>query len=368
MPWCRRAAPKEPVLVIGAGVAGLSAAARLRRAGFPVVVLEARERVGGRVHSSTTFAPHPIDLGAELMHGRGIATWDLVRQRGLRTRPVSNVVEFRAGKVVPREGDASDAASTAFVELVNGLPEGADLTLAQAFERLEARLPPGELHALRTLASLDVDLEQVSARAVLAILSDPNREGGDSIVDGGMAGLLPALESDAEKRLGFVVEHIEVVPHGVHVTSRAGEVVKGSSAIITLPLGVLRANDVRFTPPLPKDKQAAIEGVGMSAAVKLFYRFAAPVVPTGTDAIVIEDALPRTFWVSTFESGGELCRLFRLVFAHRPPRRRRAARAAIPLAGRIKARPPREAREPVVAALACRHSFRETVRCAAVCT
>ncbi len=305
LPSCRRAPPKDPVLVIGAGVAGLSAAARLRRAGLPVVVLEARDRVGGRVHASTTFAAHPIDLGAELMHGRGIATWELVTDRRARTRPVSNVVERHAGQLMPFHGEPSDAVATAFVELVAGLPSGADLTLAQAFERLEPRVPPEALRALRTQVSLDADLETMSARAVLAIVSDPNREGGDFVIEGGMSGLLPALQGDTRVRLGFVVEHIEVLSGGVRVTSKAGEVVAGSSAIVTLPLGVLRANDVRFSPPLPTQKREAIEGLGMAAAVKLFYRFSTPAVRAGTDALVVDDALPRFFWVGTFRAGGE---------------------------------------------------------------
>jgi monoamine oxidase len=75
--------------------------------------------------------------------------------------------------------------------------------------------------------------------------------------------------------------------------------VSGSAAIVTLPLGVLKAGGVRFSPPLPQAKRAAIDGLGLTAAVKLFYRFARPVLPPGADALSVEAGLPRFFWVST---------------------------------------------------------------------
>src|ERR1700736_2744414 len=73
------------VIVVGAGMAGLSAASELRALGLDVLVLEARNRVGGRVDTDYEFAPHPIERGAEFVHGENVVTWELIRKVGLQT-------------------------------------------------------------------------------------------------------------------------------------------------------------------------------------------------------------------------------------------------------------------------------------------
>src|SRR5262245_11528359 len=75
------------VLVIGAGAAGLAAARALADAGQQVVVLEARDRIGGRVWTDHTFGPVPVERGAEFIHGERAGTWAWLRRAGLSAAP-----------------------------------------------------------------------------------------------------------------------------------------------------------------------------------------------------------------------------------------------------------------------------------------
>src|SRR5437764_563714 len=83
----RRAAMDTDVLVIGAGAAGLAAARALTDAGRRVVVLEARDRIGGRVWTDHTFGSIPVERGAEFIHGDRAGTWAWLRRAGLRAEP-----------------------------------------------------------------------------------------------------------------------------------------------------------------------------------------------------------------------------------------------------------------------------------------
>ena len=74
----------QSVLIIGAGAAGLAAAQRLARAGVRVTILEARERLGGRIHTlRDPRLPIPVELGAEFVHGKPDELWNIIRAENL---------------------------------------------------------------------------------------------------------------------------------------------------------------------------------------------------------------------------------------------------------------------------------------------
>ena len=76
-------AQTRSIIVIGAGAAGLAAAQFLRNQRQEVIVLEARDRIGGRVHTDYDFAPFPVELGAEYIHGENVSTFDIERLQEL---------------------------------------------------------------------------------------------------------------------------------------------------------------------------------------------------------------------------------------------------------------------------------------------
>src|SRR5690606_29782261 len=76
---------KADVIVLGAGMAGLSAAHALVDTDLDVLVLEARDRLGGRAHTDRHFAGFPVEFGAEFVHGARVKTWEWIERLGLRT-------------------------------------------------------------------------------------------------------------------------------------------------------------------------------------------------------------------------------------------------------------------------------------------
>src|SRR5438477_1201968 len=88
--------PTSRVVVVGAGAAGLAAARTLYDEGYAVTVLEARDRVGGRAFTSFDIAPHPVELGAEFIHGENVRTWELVHRYGLHTIDLAPYMNIRA--------------------------------------------------------------------------------------------------------------------------------------------------------------------------------------------------------------------------------------------------------------------------------
>src|SRR5262249_36778564 len=99
------------VAVIGAGAAGISAARTLVAAGHDVIVYEARTRVVGRVHTDFGLAGHPVELGAEFVHGERVATWEWIRQLGARTTGAAHAYEMwfhLHGRLLDRPATCAD--------------------------------------------------------------------------------------------------------------------------------------------------------------------------------------------------------------------------------------------------------------------
>lgn len=100
-------------------------------------------------------------------------------------------------------------------------------------------------------------------------------------------------------RLGRVLHTLEWGPFGVKATTTDGRVYLADQAVITLPLGVLKANRVKFIPELPEEKLGAIHQLGVTDAVKLFYHFDQPVLPQGIIELYVPGANPDEWWSST---------------------------------------------------------------------
>ncbi len=288
------------VLVIGAGMAGVTAARELARAGLSVCVVEARDRVGGRVHTIRDFCGGPVEGGAEFVHGVGAVTWPEVRAAGLEVRPchLRNTM-FNVG---------GGTRWLPWILLHPGV--WPSFTLLRAISRFQ---PPdvsarqfadrrryggrARILAEMTLAAhLPGSLEEIG---MLGLLEDGvlNLETGlNHRIDRGYDSLPAFIARDLDVRHGFAVDGVEWDNGGVGLRAADGRELWARAAVSTLPVGVLQSGAVRFTPELPPGRRAALGHIGMGPVVKLLLRFDEPFWPRWTATIGCGTGPVTLYW------------------------------------------------------------------------
>ncbi|MDP4024581.1 FAD-dependent oxidoreductase [Methylobacterium sp. NEAU 140] len=280
-PALRAAARTGPVVVVGAGAAGLAAADVLRRAGRAFRIVEARDRIGGRAYTDRSLgADLPFDAGAEYIHWSERNPWaPIARASGARFAGQEGwartlVIDGRPATEAER---ARRRAGFAGLDALL-VPQGADTSLAQA---ARAGGPDAETAAAGlSRLSLGEDPERVSAADYGRLWS-----GGDLWVDGYgdlVARHFAALPVD----LGCPVTGLDWSGDGVRVETARGPIA-AAAAIVTVPVGVLRAGAIRFTPGLPDAAEAALAGLGMGAYTKIALRLD----PARIDPVALGDAV-----------------------------------------------------------------------------
>ena len=276
------------VLVLGAGAAGLACAAALRRAGRRALVLEARERVGGRVWTERGFAPHAVEFGAEFVHGEHASTWPAIAAAGLVTREWQKRDEslVHAEPGGPQDGWIGmarlRAADPAFDRTRSMGVTDAPALESESFGAYLERVGFDERqrrYVRRSFANACGDApERLCAHAITVGLADDADGPRDFRVVGGYDRLFDIVSEGLELRLGAEVRRVTSRPDGVRVALADGTTIDGRLAVVTLPVGVLRSGDVAFEPGLERLKGDALRGLAMGPAIKLVYRLRRPPV------------------------------------------------------------------------------------------
>lgn len=294
------------IIIIGAGAAGLAAARDLADAGQNVVVLEARDRIGGRVHTDQQFAGFPVEFGAEFLHGDRIPTWEWVRALGLRTLHWAKADESRV-----RMADGTwrtmrqarqlypDFDLTRSWDLIEAAPPNAEENLEAYLRRIG--FSEAQIHYTRRSYgnATGEAIHNISALSCWEEWHDESTGEGDYRILDGYSQIIAALAREVDVRLNTIVEAVDWTGHQIHVHSVGGEVFTADKVVITLPLGVLQSGSVRFTPALPAEKQAALAGLAMGPVIKLVYRFAAPIQPAEVMAVYSAHN-PPMWWSPSF--------------------------------------------------------------------
>lgn len=259
-------AAEPDVIVIGAGAAGIAAAKQLQAAGRPAIVLEARGRPGGRTFTDSSLGPS-YDAGAMFIHWAERNPWtEIARELGVAT--------------------PNESWGGGFQLFQNGspMPAGDRARRRGAFGEIDRRLETTDLHerdrsVAELLSDLGPDLAPVASSGLLLSIGEESARisardyqrlwsGEDYVVPSGYGNLVARYGAGLDIRLNQPVTAIDWSGSRIAVTTASGTL-RARACIVTVPIGVLKAGSIRFTPELPARTRDALAGIGMGALTKI---------------------------------------------------------------------------------------------------
>lgn len=299
-------------IIIGAGAAGLITAYELSKAGQKVILLEARNRIGGRCFTfSDEDFTRPIELGAEFIHGELPLTLKLLKEAGIKYEPVSgDNFQFKNGEIKQSEFFMENWDE--FEKALNEVQEDQSLEefLQQNFH--EEKYIGLRKSVIQFAAGYDTaDPKRVSLFSLRDEWLSDHEEETQYRIPGGYVQLMDYL-ADQIKNLGgeiilnTVVKQINWQPNFVKIITADDTVFTGKKLVLTIPLGVLvlKENEtgaIHFNPDLPEQKQAAAD-MGFGAIIKILIEFSEPFWEqkglTNLQFLFSEEKIP-TWWAQT---------------------------------------------------------------------
>ncbi len=263
------------VIIIGAGVAGLTAARELQAQGKSVVVLEAQDYVGGRVKSFDGWGV-PLELGAEFIHGSDTITASIARDLGLEI-----VSAYQDHKLINEDGRSllpeqketykrllryvalHGKQGVSIQEVINGNPVTKDSTLMKL-----VAVAAGDFEA--------GDANMLDSGAYTEMMTRTAHNGKNLLLKQGYGDIVSYLSDGIDIKLVAIVTKIKYAKTPVVVDLNDGSTMYAKKVIITVSLGVLKSNYIEFAPALPEVKQRAIQKLGMGNSIKFLLRLKDP--------------------------------------------------------------------------------------------
>lgn len=275
---------QHEIVIIGAGAAGLFAARTLSAAGHKVTVLEANDRIGGRMH---TIQPagflQPIEEGAEFIHGKLPLTIELLKEAGIEYQAVAGrMIQVKNGQWSEQEEFVAG-----WDELMDRME---DLQKDMALNNFLQQYFPGDQYAaLRNSAQRfaeGFDVADPQDVSVFSIRNEwMNEQEEQYRIPGGYKQLVEHLKkaclaTSCIIQTACVAKVVRWQRNNVDVITADGQTFTAQKAIITTPLGVLQAPDTHTTgilfEPAIDDYSKAVQQIGFGTVVKVFLQFSTP--------------------------------------------------------------------------------------------
>lgn len=263
------------VIVVGAGFAGLAAADALAAAGREVLVLEARDRLGGRVHSGRLENGALVELGGEFITEGYEVTEALAERLGI---PLDGMgINYPDRELVPDPALDQATLETAADDAAKAATEDPNAPALEVLERAVANDAAREVIAMRIHSSRAYPVADLDARFVLKA-PELVRVQEARRLRGGNQRLATELGAGLGERvvLNCPVREIRHRPEGVEVIADGRELL-ARACIVAIPLALLP--ELRFDPPLPEETADAIAAVPTSTAAKLAVPLREPAAP-----------------------------------------------------------------------------------------
>lgn len=266
-------------IVLGAGMAGLTAARALAESGMRVLVVEARDRVGGRI-LTRHFHGETVELGAQFIHGKPASLWRLVEEAAVATYELDGK-EFcwRNNALCECEDDLGET-----MQWMQALKEwkGADCSFAEYLDR--ANVPQESREALIGY----VEGFNAADHRVIGVASLVKQQAAEDATEGdrlfcvreGYSQLPEFLAGKFEQAGGTIAQNTSVQrvnwkPGSVEVQCGRGtqaQIFRASYAIVALPLGVLQSGSVEFS-PMPAEIKQAMDGIRVGPVRRMVLLF-----------------------------------------------------------------------------------------------
>jgi monoamine oxidase len=267
------------ILIMGAGAAGLAAARELSEAKFNVIVLEARNRIGGRIN--THFDTLPIELGAEFVHGKPAETLEIVERAKLSLQQVPNIHWHMHDGVLTKSGEFWSRVEDVMEEMRRYT--GRDQIFSAFLDDYQRKT---RIEDVRSIATLYVEVFHAAHADRISVHGlNKTNEAAEEIEDdkqfriqNGYSLLAQSLHDDAvaagaKVYFETVVEDVQWKRDQIEVLTNTERRFKARRGLVTLPLALLQNSArVRFTPPIEETVSAA-KKLAMGNAIKVVMRF-----------------------------------------------------------------------------------------------
>lgn len=255
------------VVIVGAGMAGVTAAHELRKQGLHVVILEAADRAGGRSYTDRSKLGLPIDIGATWLHNSGEnALTPIARNLGLTividSKPNQKIFD---GKTLRSSKKFDAIVDSKYQRIESAGLRGIDVRATSVAPTQRGKM---DKVANRYAAGLMVGVDSL-AEASTKDLAHTGHEVNDAFVTQGLGSIAEAFTHGLEVKKGSPVSSVTTVGDHVDVVAN-GKTYTAKQVLVTTSPGVLAAGKIQFTPSLSGEKKAALKDIKMAHFTKVF--------------------------------------------------------------------------------------------------